>query len=259
MRIVVTLTTIPSREKSVLKTIESLKNNNIKPDVIYVNLRKLVVRINKEFSTDFKEKLINAGAKINECEDYGSLTKIIPTLECEKDPETLIITADDDIIYTKWFIEGLVVGYEKYGTVVGYSGIAYPDTAMKILGRVDYLCYQTDGCYSEILESGFGSIIKREWLNKFPKVPPETKDSKNYMYMCDDYFVSLYFDKIGIAKRIINLPWVGRIGDNWSSFCSFIEEESKNSDSLSSKTRSIDNYYNGMSTIKSFIDTNVNN
>ena len=252
-RIIVTLTTIPSREKAVLKTIESLKNNTIKPDIIYVNLRKVVVRINKEFSENFKDQLLNAGATINECKDYGSLTKLIPIINIETDPNTLIITADDDIIYKPRFIEGLVTGYNMFNTVVAYSGIAYPDTALEVLGRVDYLCFQKNGSLTQIVESGFGTIIKREWLNNFPIVPEETQNCNNYMYMCDDYFVSLYFDTVGIKKTIINLPWIGRIGDDWSSICSFIEDDPNNNFSLSKNSRSIDNYYKAMNTIKQFL------
>lgn len=263
MKLIVTLTTIPSRELAVIETIKSLLNNTIKPDLIYIHLRKKIIRLNTEFSANFKSKLENISSNIivNECKDYGSLTKLYPIIELETDPDTLIITTDDDIIYSQFFIEGLLCGYNLYNNikipenvVIGYSGIAYPDTALNILKRIDYLCFQENGSYTEILESGFGTIIKREWLNKFPIIPEETPNSNNIMYMCDDYFVSLYFDTIGIKKKIVNLPWIGRKGDDWSSICKFIEDVSNNTDSLSNNTRSIDNYYKAMTTIKTFLD-----
>ena len=38
MRVVVTLTTIPTREESLIKTIKSIQDGTVKPDAIYVNL-----------------------------------------------------------------------------------------------------------------------------------------------------------------------------------------------------------------------------
>jgi len=40
MRVVVTLTSIPSREENVVKTVESIQNGTVKPDCIYVNLAR---------------------------------------------------------------------------------------------------------------------------------------------------------------------------------------------------------------------------
>lgn len=259
MKIVVSLTTIPSRENSVLKTIESLKNNTVKPDIIYVNLREYLVRLNQKFSDNFESKLIHIGARVNKSKDYGSLTKIIPMIEAEKDPETIIITADDDIIYNERYIEGLLKGFIEFEEkcVVGYSGIAYPDAATKILGKPGYICFQNHGDYTHILESGFGTILKRKWLDRLPIIPEETKDCEKHLYTCDDYYMSLYYDYIGICKRIVKYPWIGRTRDDWSSFCTFIEESSNNQDSLSNKSSSIQNYYNAMKTIKDFLNKNM--
>jgi len=292
-RIVITLTTIPSREESIIKTIQSLLDNTVKPEIIYVNMRKYIARLNSEFSPDFREKLtkLSDRIKINESEDYGSLTKIIPIIKAEKDPETFVITVDDDIIYNENFIYGLLCGFLEFnqkpgasapgapgasapgapgalgtsapgtsasGAVVcGYSGIAYPDTSIRYYqNRIGYILNQTHGQPTEILESGFGLIMKKKWLDQFPIVPIETKniiDEQKYLYMCDDYILSLYFDKIGIVKKVINYEWIGRKVDDWSSICKFIEESSNNNDSLSKKSSSIQNYYNGMHVIKDFL------
>ena len=276
-RIVITLTTIPSREESIIKTIQSLLENTVKPEIIYVNMRKYIARLNSEFSPDFREKFtkLSDRIKINESEDYGSLTKIIPIIKAERDPETFVITVDDDIIYNENFIYGLLCGFLEFnqkpgasapgasapgapGAVVcGYSGIAYPDTSIRYYqNRIGYILNQTHGQPTEILESGFGLIMKKKWLDQFPLVPIETKniiDEQKYLYMCDDYILSLYFDKIGIVKKVINYEWIGRKVDDWSSICKFIEESSNNNDSLSKKSSSIQNYYNGMHVIKDFL------
>jgi len=272
-KVVVTLTTIPSREKHVLKTIQSIKNNTLRPNVIYVNMRKRITRLNAEFSPGFRDQLIKMGVTINESEDYGSLTKIIPIIKAEADPEALVITLDDDIIYNQNFIHALVYGFKEFNennqepTVVGFSGITYPETSLKILGKIDYVIYQDHGIAPEILESGFGLIMKKKWLDRFPKVPIEKsnlKGDEKYLYMCDDYILSLYFDIINIKKRIIDYPLIGRKGDDFSSYCTFIEEASNNNDSLSNKTTSIENYYNGTKIIKEFLNaafpgSNINN
>jgi len=110
VRVVVTTTTIPTRENSVQKMIQSLKSGTLQPDAIYVNLPDWYPRFKCGPDSNLEPKLVSMGVTVNKCKDYGVLTKLLPTLELEKDPETLLVILDDDMIYQPRFLEGLVKG-----------------------------------------------------------------------------------------------------------------------------------------------------
>jgi hypothetical protein len=113
-RIVVSLTTLPSRLKNINPVIESILNNTIQPDIIYLNIPKISKREKVKYKlTDLTIK--HPKLYINNIDkDYGPVTKLYPTLLKEKDPETIIICIDDDIYYDKNTIRYLVRASELY-------------------------------------------------------------------------------------------------------------------------------------------------
>jgi len=112
-RLVISLTTLPSRINNLYKVINSINNNSIKPDNIYINLPVFSEREKTEYIVPSYLKDID-NVIINKCDDYGPITKLYPTLKEEKDPETIIICIDDDKEYDKYLIENLLKGSEKY-------------------------------------------------------------------------------------------------------------------------------------------------
>lgn len=109
-KIIVSLTTYPKRIDSVYIVIKSLMRQEIKPDYIILYL-----------GNDCNDSMINS--KLRKLEKKG--LKIIFTddnLKSHKKyfyamhdfPDDLIITADDDLIYDKYFIEKLYENYNKH-------------------------------------------------------------------------------------------------------------------------------------------------
>jgi hypothetical protein len=187
-----------------------------------------------------KTKLEDLGVIVNVCKDYGSLTKVIPVLDVEKDPETLIVVLDDDVSYQPQVIEGLVHGYLQFRTVVGYSGIAYPETAIQHMGRNGYALYLGHGNCAEILECAFGVLFPRGCLEGFPVPEPMTPESDKCLYLTDDFIFSKFFDSKGIQKRVVCYAWVGRHGDDWSTI--WIQNEGSQVHSLSRDENNLINY-----------------
>ena len=103
--IIVSLTSFPKRINIVVKTINTILNQSVKPDKIILWLA------NEQFPNkekDLPDELLdlkNFGLMINWCEDLRSYKKLIPTLNLY--PNDIIITADDDIYYDKDWIESL--------------------------------------------------------------------------------------------------------------------------------------------------------
>jgi hypothetical protein len=217
VRVVVSLTTIPTREESVLKTIESIQKGTYHVNDIYVNLPEWYPRFKCGPDPNLESKLVSMGVKVNKCKDYGSLTKLIPILNIETDPETLIVIVDDDMTYQPRVIEGLIRANEEFKCPVGYSGIAYPGTALKHLGHLGFILFQGHSQRTEILECAFGVLFPRKDLEGFPKHPPMDEYSDPCLYLTDDYIFSKFFDSKKIEKRIACYPWAGRRGDDWST------------------------------------------
>jgi len=94
------LTTIPSRLSKLNSVIESLQNQNIKPEKIFINIPKHYERFNCPgvSPTNIKDM---SNVVINFCDnDYGPATKFLPIFNINDiDEDDPIIIVDDDIIY----------------------------------------------------------------------------------------------------------------------------------------------------------------
>src|SRR5688572_10336454 len=111
-RIVISLTTTPNRLPYIRDTVKSLTNQIIPANAVYLNIphvsRKGVPYIIPEW---LKEE---DGIILNRCEDMGPITKIAPTLELEKDPNTIIIVVDDDEIYPNCLVQKYLKYCDEY-------------------------------------------------------------------------------------------------------------------------------------------------
>ena len=123
-KIIVTLTTIPSRLKNVNNVIISLLKQTIKPDEIVLSLPMKSLRepnINYEISIQQKRFFDENNITILRLVyDYGPATKLLGILERElkseinTETEPLIITVDDDKIYDKNTVMVLVEGWKRH-------------------------------------------------------------------------------------------------------------------------------------------------
>lgn len=111
-RVIISLTTYPSRIKFVHKTLYSLMNQSYKPDMIILWLAE----------EQFENGEADLPKSILELKQYGltimwteydlkSYKKLIPTLEMY--PEDIIITADDDLYYPCYWVGNLIKSYNK--------------------------------------------------------------------------------------------------------------------------------------------------
>lgn len=109
--VIVSLTTHPARINSVHQTISTLLNQTVKPDRVILWLATPQF-VNKSLPESLTA-LENYGLRIHWYEeDIKSYKKLIPSLKIF--PESIIITADDDIFYPANFVESLYNQYLKY-------------------------------------------------------------------------------------------------------------------------------------------------
>ena len=108
-RIVIGLTTSPKRVHTILPTLESLFTQTKKADRIVLSISQELARTGETYIIPDSIKDLHEQDKIylHVTRDYGPATKFIGACELEKDPNTLILWCDDDIIYSSYMVEEL--------------------------------------------------------------------------------------------------------------------------------------------------------
>lgn len=242
VRIVTTMTVIPTREVALVKAIMSIQRGNIKPEAMYVNIPNEYVRFEEKIAPWLKPVLEAIGVTILELEhDRCCLNKILPILSFETDPETLVVTIDDDIIYSPLFIAGLLEAHNKFGGVVGYSGLLYPEKAESYgLKPLEYNVRIGHGASTEILQQGFGTMTKISSFYGFPDVPPLQKGMDASLYLSDDYVISRFYDYKKLTKTVVCWDQIGRFKDDWSSICTLGDDGMTHK--LSEERKSLEDY-----------------
>jgi len=122
MRVVGSLTTMPDKYNKIIRTLKCLNNQTYKLDAIYLSLPNKSRRLGISYPPLPKE--VSELCTIVPCTDYGPITKIVGGLLMEHDPDTVIITFDDDIIYPPNVVEALLKHHIDYpNSAIGSSGM----------------------------------------------------------------------------------------------------------------------------------------
>lgn len=218
MRIVGSLTTIPSRinNDNFINVIKSIYNQSHKLEVIYLTIPKFSNLTKRPF-TDIPN-WINNYCEIIYCDiDHGSLNKIKGALLKEHDPETLIVTFDDDIIYPNNLIEELLFKNNvrpnscigSCGFKIGYFPF-YGSWVMNQKINRNKWWFQfkvsTLGTKVDILSGYAGVLYYRKF---FPYDITELFDlvyKYPNLYNNDDILLSLYVGSQNIDRYVFILP-----------------------------------------------------
>lgn len=169
--VVVTLTTIPERLKSIFfkKVIDSLIKN--KPDKIILNIPYVLKKNNEKYVIpkwlkNYKYKNI---VEIHRCRDIGPATKFFYTIQRLEDDD-IIVVVDDDIIYKDNMLKKLLDNVELFpenlicynkdtlDAPMGYAGYAFKRLILKNIGKYYkniYPCFSFD-------DNFIGEICRKE-------------------------------------------------------------------------------------------------
>jgi hypothetical protein len=120
-KIIISLTTIPSRINKIEPVIDSLCSQILKPYLIYINIPKKYNRFSEcpEIPSFLK---FNKKVRINYIDtDYGPATKFIGSLLNENiNSNDIIVITDDDTIKERHWLSGLLI-YYKYNNIIAYE------------------------------------------------------------------------------------------------------------------------------------------
>jgi len=199
-KIVVSLTTLPSRMDHLEKTVRSILNNTVQPDMIYINIPNFSKREQKNYEIPDSLKHIPKVTINYIKDDFGPASKLIPTLEKETDPETIIITVDDDLNYDDSLIDHLLGCSNKFpNNVICVCGWNYINLRVLLL-PILYPNLKYKPRKVKILQGYCGVIYKRKFFKD---------DITQYMpckecFTTDDIYISRYLDNMGVG--ILQIP-----------------------------------------------------
>jgi hypothetical protein len=185
--IIVSMTTSPKRIHTLKTVLKRLMEQTIQPDKIVLNIPHIFKRTGETYT--IPDYLYQPWLYINRCEDIGPATKILPTRLLFKDPNTIIISVDDDILYKKNMIETfLKYSHLPYVLSGGLSG-----SYKKVKIGDEYLNV------SQLIEGHAGVFYRKKHLDKIKL----SLDFKN-CFTSDDFTISNQLGKHKI--EILKIP-----------------------------------------------------
>jgi len=191
--VVVSFSTIPSRTQYIPMVIQKLRKQSFQPDKIYVNVPYYSKRLNKEYVLGDID--LSPDVEIVRCEDYGPATKLLGCISKIGDPNTAIITIDDDQDYHEDTLKLLVAYSIKYPDNV----LAFRTLGLDLDGSTP--CPSTkniktpDAYYAE----GFAGVLYKrrfisdEMIDYFKNISPEC-------FVSDDLVLSTWMDIQGYDR-----------------------------------------------------------
>lgn len=226
MRVVVTLTTMPNQYFKLVKTLQSIRNQTRQPDAIYLGLPKISRRLGTEYPP-LPEEISNMCTVVS-CTDYGPITKLLGGILMENDPETVIISIDNDMIYAPRTIEELLHYHEQYpNSAVGSSGMllkyscpmcAITPNENNFLFQISKFHVPPEGRRVDSLYGYPGALYVRKF---FPPLELLEDDFLKYALidnntlLNDDIVISGYLSLHNIERRIFpNMPEVSHVLDD---------------------------------------------
>lgn len=129
-KVIITLTTVPKRLDNIpdglILCIDSLTSQNYDNYEVHFNIPNNYKLTGEEYIIpEWLSK--RDDIKIFRVDDFGPLTKVVPTFKRIEDPETIIIVVDDDLVYLPDMINEHVRFQSEKERVYGYDGIALRD------------------------------------------------------------------------------------------------------------------------------------
>lgn len=215
MRVIGSLTTIPSRIINIKNTLLSLHTQSHKLDNIYLNIPYKSTKENHSYIIPDGYSDI---CEIIRCPDYHQMTKLYGALYQEDDPNTIIITFDDDTIYPEGLVEKLLTKYQyNSDSVVGSAGIklgSFPfyintiSNEYKIKNKWYNSSCSLDGEDVDIIMSYPGTLYVRKFFPE--KSQLDLFFEKSMRINNADIFISAYLCNMNIPRVVYKLPYVER-------------------------------------------------
>ena len=225
------LTSTSFRINDVHKTIETLKNQTTKLDVLYLNLSKKPFNLCEGVQEipDNLNKYIEEGfLKINWVDEiYGASRKFYPIIQQLKDTENqpfLFFIFDDDFLYPNIIVEKMIESYTKYynnDCVFGFSNPKLNYYNKKVIShQKDKISYFPNEKRIDLwMQTGYGVLFPYEiiknydyrkidyYINKFKNILFADEIFLNAFLKINNIFIITLDSKINHGREPIGIKW----------------------------------------------------
>lgn len=199
MRVVASMTTIPSRIDQIRPVVEAVLAQSVPVDHLELNIPYQCIRTGESYAVPAWLESMDR-VKIFRTEDYGPITKIAPTLlRYQNDHQTHVWSVDDDCAYPANQLALLcrVHDPDKRRILTRYGGKLQSD------GSVQFLYGEADVTMFE----GFGGVLYppacvRENFLEYLEVTSANDDCRRN----DDIVLAMYFNACGLPIHLFNQP-----------------------------------------------------
>ena len=221
-RLVVTMSVIPPRVDSVKRTIATVvRQKGVKISQIYLFYPEYCKRLGTPYPPPPRYGPL---VKVVRTPDYGPITKLLPLLDLEKDPNTIVAILDDDQLYHPRLLSKLLKYYTKFG---GNAGVGIRGHQIRSLDRISFE-NKTDRNY--IKGEAIGEAVTVDWLSTFQGViyprkafPVSSQELAGLLsklsesdLSVDDVIIGYIVDLTKVSKYVIpfNSSKLGRTHNN---------------------------------------------
>lgn len=210
-RVVVSLSTMPTDINRLQAVLQTLRAQSVPPDVIHINIPDTNRRTGQAYH--IPSWLNNySGVQLNRGLDYGPITKLLPAIAAEPDPDTLIITVDDDKVYPSIMIETLLKHVQRDPSVAwgicGWAFMPFFPPRRIIPATVPYYLRGSYGRGVQVLQGVCGVAYRRSFFGPDAKVL-ETPSPE--CYTSDDMWISGYLNARHIPRVLVPGPVYGML------------------------------------------------
>jgi len=233
-KVIVSFTTLPSRFQFIEPMVECIVNQSYQDFEFHLNIPKYSDLEHRDYvvpswTSKYPKLQIHTADR-----DWGSHTKLIPTLKRENDPNTIIITVDDDLLYHQ---DTLKFHIEIRAT-------KYPNAAICFAGMRSFedgsgFCTSVEKDHQVRVVEGYKSV---SYLRRF--FDPVYYSCAR-LHWCDDTTISCMLGKNNIKKyvcawpgetnfspRVESFPIIGKLCHQWEPSGCRIRKHTSSSDCM---------------------------
>jgi hypothetical protein len=206
--LVVSLTTSPTRIGQIKPMLDSVMAQTYKPDRIILNLPKVFGRTGDMFALPLPDFITNNPLiQVNFCDDIGPATKIISSLPLVSNPNTYIISVDDDTYYPPYLF-GLYMKYTRLFPDCIITGSTFIENTDRLERRwfrniVNQKIPRFTGKLADLLEGFSGVLYRRDYFSQELLSDFYKHLNVKSCRLGDDFYLSNLFKKW--RRKIVSL------------------------------------------------------
>ena len=180
----ISLTTIPSRIKTIEKTINSLNDQEIRPNKIFLNIPYYYKRLDQKIDEETIKKIKFDNVEIIRCDDFGPSTSFLGPIQKIKNKYDCMIIVNDDHIYNSKMTKIFIENFSR--------------------NKINYSFYVQKIFNIDMAQAADGFLINTKLIFNAEKFYKKYVENNKNLKVDDDLWISIYLIDV-MKSKIVNL------------------------------------------------------